>query len=104
MGISEDNQQESEQLDRAPVDLICVIDRSGSMNWDNKWTNLVSTMDDLVGFLQPADRLCLISYNSAGTRDTALIRMNENGQLKIKQTMQRLGPGGSTNIGSGLNL
>ena len=49
--ISQDNKSESEELDRAPVDLICVIDRSGSMQWGNKWGQLVQTMKDLVTFL-----------------------------------------------------
>lgn len=49
--MSQDTQQETEQSDRAPVDLICVIDRSGSMHGNNKWTSLVQTMNDLVGFL-----------------------------------------------------
>jgi Mg-chelatase subunit ChlD len=61
---------------RAPVDIICVIDRSGSMSWDNKWTNVVQTMKDLVKFLKPEDRLSIVSFASSGSKDTPLMRMD----------------------------
>lgn len=85
--VTQEDSGEGVELDRAPVDIICVIDRSGSMNWDNKWNNVVQTMNDLVGFLQPEDRLCICSFNSNGTRDTTLIRMNEEGKAKISSIM-----------------
>lgn len=87
---------------RTPVDIVCVIDRSGSMNWDDKWKNVVQTMKDLCELLMPEDRLAIVSFQDDAQRDSKLIRMNKNGVANVNNTMQDLSPGGSTNIGAGM--
>lgn len=52
---------------RTSVDLICVIDVSGSM--DGEKINLVKeTMRFLIETLTPSDRLSIITFNSSGER------------------------------------
>ena len=89
---------------RAPIDVVCVIDRSGSMFRGTKWEYLVQTMEDLSGLLQEYDRLSIVSFNYSATRDTKLLRMKNKGKIKVDDTMKRLKPGGNTSIGDGLQL
>lgn len=76
---TKDNETNSEEMDdRAPLDLVCVIDRSGSMEWNNKWNTVVETMTDLLDLLQDYDRLSVVSFDSIGERETKLLRMNKS--------------------------
>lgn len=48
-----------EEMTRPPIDLICVIDRSGSMSGE-KIALVRKTLNLLLEFLGEKDRLCLI--------------------------------------------
>lgn len=50
--------------DRPNVDLVCVIDNSGSMS-GYKIENVKRTLDYLLELLGDDDRLCLIIFNSS---------------------------------------
>lgn len=52
---------------RSNVDLICVLDVSGSMS-GQKIQLLKETMKFLVETLTPSDRLCIITFNNGGKR------------------------------------
>jgi len=64
---------------REPIDLICVIDRSGSMQGE-KWSEVVQTIRDLTTFLKDFDRVSIISFSYSASRDCRLIRMSEEGK------------------------
>jgi len=101
---TKDNEIDSEEMDdRAPLDLVCVIDRSGSMHGE-KWDTLVETMTDLLDLLQDYDRLSVVSFDSYGERETKLLRMNKSGKQKVKNVMKEIGPRNTTNILSGIEI
>ena len=52
---------------RTSVDLICVLDVSGSMSGE-KITLLKETMKFLIETLTPCDRLCIITFNNRAKR------------------------------------
>jgi len=69
---------------RSPLDLVCVVDRSGSMSGNNKWNILVETMNDLLDLLEDFDRLSIVSFDSIAKREFNLIRMNEKGKNTVR--------------------
>lgn len=48
---------------RAPIDLVCVVDQSGSMGGE-KIALLRKTLIDIVNQLSELDRLAIVSFNS----------------------------------------
>lgn len=59
-------------LPRVPVDIVCVIDKSGSMNLDNKMNNVKETLKNMLDYLSDHDRVCLIEFGSKGRRITPI--------------------------------
>ena len=88
---------------RAPIDIVCVIDKSGSMS-GTKWEYLVQTIKDLSELLQEYDRLSIVSFHHHSKRNCKLLRMNEQGKNTINNLMKELYPSGCTNIGDGLGM
>ena len=64
--------KKTKNLPRVPIDLICLIDKSGSMLADNKLTQVKSTLKSLLTQLSPQDRLSLIEFGSKGKRLTPM--------------------------------
>lgn len=56
--------EDEEALDdsRPNIDLICVIDRSGSMMGE-KMKNVIETLKYVLEFLNEGDRICLIQFD-----------------------------------------
>lgn len=52
---------------RASIDLICVIDNSGSMQGE-KIENVKKTLVSLLDLMGEDDRICLILFNSGASR------------------------------------
>lgn len=86
---------------RAPVDLVTVIDVSGSMA-GTKLALLKRAMGFVVQHLGPSDRLSVIAFSSAARRLFHLQRMTHHGRQQALQAINSLGAGGGTNIADGL--
>ncbi|XP_048529263.1 E3 ubiquitin-protein ligase WAV3-like [Triticum urartu] len=88
---------------RAPIDLVTVLDVSGSMV-GSKLALLKQAMGFVVDSLGPADRLCVVSFSSGANRLMRLARMSESdgGKDLAKRAVQSLAAGGGTNIGAAL--
>ena len=69
---TEDLTEEQEDL-RAPVDLICVIDHSGSMSGE-KIDLVRNTLKSLLEFTSQYDRICLIQFDDKAEQLAPLIR------------------------------
>jgi uncharacterized protein YegL len=86
---------------RQPLDIICVLDVSGSMRGDK-----IRLVQDAVRFViresQPQDRLSIVAFNQAATRPLRLCRMDNSGKNEATSAVLRLSAGGGTNISSGL--
>jgi uncharacterized protein YegL len=88
---------------RAPLDLITVLDVSGSMK-GQKLDLVKRAMCFVVDQLGPADRLSVVSFSDTAWRLTNLARMSPTGKAAAKQAVERLVVLGGTKIGEGLRV
>ncbi|KDP44028.1 hypothetical protein JCGZ_05495 [Jatropha curcas] len=90
-----------QQNSRAPVDLVTVLDVSGSMA-GTKLALLKRAMGFVIQNLGPSDRLSVIAFSSTARRLFHLQRMNETGRQEALQAVNSLTSNGGTNIAEGL--
>ncbi|KAM3259756.1 hypothetical protein ACQJBY_051187 [Aegilops geniculata] len=88
---------------RAPLDLVTVLDVSGSMK-GQKLALLKQAMAFVVDQLGPADRLSVVSFSGRAARLTCLARMSDAGKASAKLAVDSLVVGSGTNIGEGLRV
>ncbi|GJM84738.1 hypothetical protein PR202_ga00438 [Eleusine coracana subsp. coracana] len=86
---------------RAPLDLVTVLDVSGSMV-GTKLALLKQAMGFVIDNLGPRDRLCVISFSSGACRLMLLARMSDAGKALARRAVGSLAAGGGTNIGEAL--
>ncbi|XP_073154547.1 E3 ubiquitin-protein ligase WAV3-like [Henckelia pumila] len=86
---------------RAPVDLVAVLDVSGSMA-GTKLALLKRAMGFVIQNLGPHDRLSVIAFSSTARRVFSLRRMTETGRSESIQAVNSLTSNGGTNIAEGL--
>ncbi|WVZ00165.1 hypothetical protein V8G54_026234 [Vigna mungo] len=91
----------SELNSRAPIDLVTVLDVSGSMS-GTKIALLKRAMGFVIENLSSSDRLSVIAFSSTAWRIFPLRRMTEAGKLQALQAVYSLVPSGATNIEEGL--
>lgn len=103
--------------ERSPLDLVCVIDISGSMQNEAsvsdekgvKEEHGLSLLDitkhavaTVIHTLGPNDRLSLVSYSDKARVELALTAMNKEGQKMASSVLEKLHTEGSTNLWDGL--
>lgn len=86
---------------RASVDLVTVLDVSGSMA-GTKLALLKRAMGFVIQNLGPSDRLSVISFSSTARRLFPLRRMTDTGRQLALQAVNSLTSNGGTNIAEGL--
>lgn len=86
---------------RAPVDLVTVLDISGSMA-GTKLALLKRAMGFVIQNLGPGDRLSVIAFSSTARRLFPLHRMTDAGRQQALQAVNSLVANGGTNIAEGL--
>ncbi|CAH8376841.1 unnamed protein product [Eruca vesicaria subsp. sativa] len=91
----------SSSSSRAPVDLVTVLDVSGSMA-GTKLALLKRAMGFVIQNLGPLDRLSVISFSSTARRNFPLRLMTETGKQEALQAVNSLVANGGTNIAEGL--
>ncbi|PIN07657.1 Anaphase-promoting complex (APC), subunit 11 [Handroanthus impetiginosus] len=89
------------QTSRAPVDLVTVLDVSGSMA-GTKLALLKRAMGFVIQNLGPSDRLSVIAFSSTARRLIPLRRMTDTGRHEALQAVNSLSSNGGTNIAEGL--
>ena len=89
--------------ERTSVDLICVMDVSGSMSGD-KIQLVKDTMNFLLETLTPSDRLSLISFNNSGRRICGLKAVSPENMPMLSDSIKQLVAGGGTRIMSGMDI
>ncbi|XP_021657134.2 E3 ubiquitin-protein ligase WAV3 isoform X2 [Hevea brasiliensis] len=89
------------QTPRAPVDLVTVLDISGSMA-GTKLALLKRAMGFVIQNLGSNDRLSVIAFSSTATRLFPLRRMSDTGRKLALQAVNSLVANGGTNIAEGL--
>lgn len=89
--------------ERQPMDIICVLDVSGSMQGDK-----IRQVQDAVRFVieqgRPCDRIGIVAFNSGASKTLRLRRMNEEGKNDANVATLRLRASGGTDIASGLSV
>ncbi len=85
-----------------PLNMVFLLDVSGSMNAPNKLPLLKSSFMLLIDQLRPEDRIAIVVY--AGNSGLVLPSTPGNQKQTIKESLNRLSAGGSTAGGAGLKL
>jgi Mg-chelatase subunit ChlD len=100
-GNSNSRSRGSAARPRAPLDLVTVLDVSGSMV-GTKLMLLKQAMGFVIDNLGPRDRLCVVSFSSGACRLMRLARMSDAGKALARRAVESLKAGGGTNIGEAL--
>jgi len=90
-----------ERSSRAPIDLVAVIDRSGSMSGE-KLELVIETLKFMLQQLKAEDRLSLVSYDTSVTVDVPLQKMSTENKTLALDKITKLKAGSSTNLSGGL--
>ena len=87
--------------DARPVDLVVVLDRSGSMR-GKKISDAKKAAMDLLSRLSPDDRLALVSYANGVRRHSNLLRITPTNRMLLASAIRGMSASGGTNLGAGL--
>lgn len=85
---------------RLPLNLVVVVDHSGSMASDGRLEKVKVGLHTLVDNLQPEDRLAIISFDDTVTQEATFT--TELDRTSLHAAVSRLQPRGGTNIYAGL--
>ncbi|OWM80570.1 E3 ubiquitin-protein ligase WAV3 isoform X2 [Punica granatum] len=88
-------------LHRAPIDLVAVLDVSGSMT-GAKLQMLKRAMRLVISSLGSGDRLSIVSFSATSKRLLALRRMTPHGQRSARQIVDRLACGQGSGVADAL--
>jgi len=90
-----------ESLERAAIDIFCVVDTSGSMSGD-RISLLRKSMRRLVRGVQSKDRLAIVEFCDNYQILLALTKMDEKGKERAKTVVKNLKARGGTHLSGGL--
>jgi len=96
LGVDEHNSDK-----RAPLDLICVIDHSGSMS-GTKIELVKNTFNYLLRYLNDYDRLSIIIFDNQASRLVPLITTSQKNKEKIFAALRSVQGRGGTDINLGM--
>ena len=92
----------NERTDLRPLNLVFVIDKSGSMGADDKMSRVKSGLLTMIGQLRPDDVVSIVTFDTtAGVLYPAGRIGNGDG---LRRAIECLTPGGATNLHGGLML
>lgn len=99
--VAPDFTPDDDKQKRAPIDLICVIDRSGSMQ-GQKLDLVKQALLFVVRQLQSEDRLALATFDSNVSLEFPLTPMNADGCQMASKSVESIRAGSSTNLCGGI--
>ena len=92
--------KEVPDVERSPLNLALVIDRSGSMASENKLRHAKCAAEQLIARLLPEDRLALVSYDDTIRTDVPSGSVGDPGH--VLAAIRALVPGNNTDLCGGL--
>ncbi len=84
---------------RKPLDLVVVVDHSGSMAQDGRLDKVKGGLDTMIDNLDDGDRLAIVSFDDTVTTTAPLRPLD---RTALHRVVDRLTPGGGTDIFDGL--
>jgi Mg-chelatase subunit ChlD len=90
-----------ESAARAPLHLVAVLDKSGSMHGE-KLRLVVETMCFMLQHLTERDTVGFVEYGSEVTVLAAPTRCDASGKARLEKCLRRMKSGGQTNLSGGL--
>ncbi len=100
--ISAENVLPVTEEDMQPVDLVVVLDRSGSMN-GQKLHDARTAVLHLLERLSARDRLSVVTYSNNVEILFPLLQVNGASKERLKTLVRAINAGGGTNLSSGLS-
>lgn len=92
---------ETKTQNKIPVDLVCVLDTSGSMSGE-KLGLLKKTLYYLVGLMDGDDRVAIVSFDNSAKTKISLVSAHWMNRKRINAAIALLFASGGTNITSGI--
>ncbi|MCI0442555.1 VWA domain-containing protein, partial [bacterium] len=92
--------KQTNSSDRKRMNLVLVIDRSGSMASENKLEQVKHSAVEILNNLNPSDRLAIVTYDNS--INTLLPSTSVEDKAYIRELIYGLSPGGSTNLCGGM--
>jgi Mg-chelatase subunit ChlD len=92
----------NERTDLRPLNLVFVIDKSGSMAADDKMSRVKSGLRTMIGQLRPDDVVSIVTFDTSAAVLYPASRLGNGDRLRY--AIDCLTPGGSTNLHGGLML
>ena len=89
--------------DGRPLNVTLVLDSSGSMNEGSRVEIARAAADRIRGSLRDDDRISVVHFRSDVVHDLT-VENHKPGSRKVKDSINRLSPSGSTNVQAGLDL
>lgn len=90
--------------DRPGVDIVTVLDVSGSMGDDQKLEKLKTAMQFVIRKLSSVDRLSVVTFANRSSRLCPLRQITNDSQSDIEKIVKGLVANGGTNITAGLQI
>lgn len=94
-------EEENADDKRAPMDIVAVIDKSGSMS-GAKIKLVKKTLEFILTQLKKDDRLCVVTYDTDVSVDFGLMTMTKDNKRKASQIITNIHAGTCTNLSGGL--
>ena len=87
---------------KRPLDLVVVVDHSGSMAMDGRMTKVQAGLNTLIDNLADTDRLAIVEFDDQVDVDAPLQPLTTSGRTALHTIVNNLAPRGATDIFDGL--
>ncbi|HEX8491379.1 MAG TPA: VWA domain-containing protein [Pyrinomonadaceae bacterium] len=92
----------SDRTDLRPLNLVLVIDRSGSMSAEDKMSRVKQSLLTMLSQLRASDVISIVTFESSAQVLLPAQRLGDG--ATVRRAINQIEPGGSTNLHSGLML